>query len=156
MDAEVRMDELVNDAIIEGAIEHHGIKGMRWGVRREDGPDGTVSSNPAVKTETPTAAHPKGSSASSSTSHLSDEELRNLVNRLQMERQLKTLSEENQKQADSFIKGLMKDIGKRQVRRVANTAADIAIEQALAKVGAKSGNPGIEEVAKRLGGKKKK
>lgn len=24
-------------------IKHHGIKGMKWGVRRKDGPDGTVS-----------------------------------------------------------------------------------------------------------------
>lgn len=30
---------------------HHGIKGMKWGVRREDGPDGTVSSNPSVKAQ---------------------------------------------------------------------------------------------------------
>lgn len=29
---------------LEDFLEHHGIKGMRWGVRRPDGPDGTVGS----------------------------------------------------------------------------------------------------------------
>lgn len=30
---------------------HHGIKGMRWGVTREEGPDGNVSSNPSVRAQ---------------------------------------------------------------------------------------------------------
>lgn len=145
-------DEIIQDAV-DDVLEHHGIKGMRWGVRREDGPDGTVSSNPAVKTETPTTHHP-GSSAA--TSHLSNEELQKVVTRMQLEKQLKSLAAEDQKQADSFIKGLMKDIGKKQVRSIANLAADVAVEQALNAVGKKSGNVHISDVAERLGKKNRK
>lgn len=136
----------------ERTMAHHGIKGQRWGIRRKEGPDGNVSSNPSVKTETPTSSGPHPGS-SPHTSHLSNEELRKVVERMRLEKDLASLASENQEKADGFIKGLMKDIGKKQVRSIAGLAADVAVEQALAGIGRKSGNPHVSEVATRLGKK---
>lgn len=126
-------------------LAHYGIRGMKWGVRRQRGPAGTVSSNPAVKTSTPTKS-----------GKLSDADLQAAVQRMRLEREFRQLSSERTAKGESFTKNLLKDIGKKQVRRVANTAADIAVEQAISKIGAKSKNPQISEVAGRLKPKKKK
>lgn len=130
--------ELKLDPFGDNEFQHHGIKGMKWGVRRERGPGGTVGSNPAA-----------------SSSHLSDSDLRDAVNRMQLERQFQQLSTERTAKGESFTKNLLKDIGKKQVRRIANTAVDIAVEQAIHKVGVKTESPGIQEVAKRMKPKKK-
>lgn len=131
---------------IGGFLKHYGIRGMRWGIRRERGPAGTVSSNPAVKA--PTAANPR---------KLSDQDLQAAVQRMRLEREFRQLRDsERPAKGESFTKNLLKDIGKKQVRRVANTAADIAVEQAIAQFGVKSKNPQISEVATRMKPKKKK
>lgn len=137
----VHVDDLVDAATIDGVLAHHGIKGMKWGIRRERGPGGTVSSNPSAK---------KGG-----VSHLSDTELRELVGRMQLEKTFHSLSSEDQSKADGFVKGLLKDIGKSQVRRVAKGAADIAIEQAIKQVGVKTESQQIQELARRIKPKKK-
>lgn len=129
---------------IGGVLKHFGIKGQRWGVRRDRGPAGTVSSNPTVRTSTPTK--------------LTDSDLQAAVQRMRLEREFRQLKDsERPAKGESFSKNLLKDIGKKQVRRVANTAADIAIEQAIRQLGVKTKNPQVSELAGRLGpGKKKK
>lgn len=140
---------------IDDVLAHYGIPGMKWGVLRARGPAGTVSSNPAVKAgptvagvKTVTPAKPR---------KLSDADLQAAVQRMRLEREFRQLAAERTKKGESFTKNMMKEIGKKQVKRVANTAADIAVEQALKKLGAKTDSKGIAEVAGRLGpGKKKK
>lgn len=124
---------------IDDFLAHHGIKGQRWGIRRERGPGGTVSSNPSAK----------------SIRRLSDADLRDAVNRMQLERQFQQLSAERVQKGDSFTKALLKDIGKRQVKRVANTAVDIAVERAIHQAGVKGDSKAVQEVASRLKPKKK-
>jgi hypothetical protein len=134
------IDELFSaiQVVPDTDAEHHGIKGMKWGIRRKRGPAGTVSSNPGV-----------------SAKHLSDSDLREAVNRMQLERTFNQLSSERTAKGESFTKTLMKDIGKKQVKRIANSAVDIAVEQAIHKIGVKAESPGIQEVAKRMKPKKK-
>jgi hypothetical protein len=131
---------------IGGFLAHYGIPGMKWGIRRERGPAGTVSSNPAVKTSTDTSPR-----------KLSDQDLQAAVQRMRLEREFRQLRDsERPTKGESFTKNMLKEIGKKQVRRVANTAADIAIEQAIAQLGVKSKNPHVSEVATRMKPKKKK
>jgi hypothetical protein len=131
---------------IGGFLAHYGIKGMRWGIRRERGPAGTVSSNPAAKTAT-----------GSSPRKLNDSDLQAAVQRMRLEREFRQLRDsERPAKGESFTKNMLKEIGKKQVRRVANTAADIAIEQAISQLGVKTKNPQVSEIATRLKPKKKK
>lgn len=89
-------------------IMHAGIKGMKWGVRRYQNPDGTLT--PAGKkryknnvSEDYARAHDKKSVKS-----MSDKELRERNNRLQMEQQYKNLTKKKgigKKAIQAYIAG---------------------------------------------------
>ena len=61
-------------------LEHFGIKGMKWGIRRYQNKDGSLT--PAGKRR-----------YSKPVSEMSDQELRAAINRLQMEKQYDKLTE---------------------------------------------------------------
>lgn len=129
----------------EDDAEQSGIKGMKWGIRRERGADGTVGGNPL------NAKDPR---------KLSDADLRAAVNRMQLERQFSQLQAETKnagraKTGTDFTKKFLADQGKKQLRRVADKAVDIAVEQAIKQVAGKTGNKHVDEIAKRLKPKKK-
>lgn len=121
-------------------LMHYGIKGMRWGIRR--GSKSTKKSRPKTKTISriqqqskkrkqkrydlnhPTkAALMKSTSAKQIYKHrskLTDQELRNRINRIQMEQQLSSLSKKEQR------------IGRNVVGRFANRYADQLTNAAVA------------------------
>lgn len=102
----------------QNELYHYGVTGMRWGVRRYQNRDGTLTKagkKRAAKLETQyttltgKSLHKTSSSSSKqrrkTVSEMSDEELRKAVNRLQMEKQYKQLVSETAVQArgDAFI-----------------------------------------------------
>ncbi len=72
---EIQADTLVQDIMeLDDVLEHFGVKGQKWGVRRDpSGTHGGAKPNPLRD--------------------VSDEDLRKMVNRLQMEQQFRSLSE---------------------------------------------------------------
>lgn len=64
------------------SLAHHGIRGMKWGVRRTQAQLGNTSGKKSSKTAQEKAK----------VKAMSDEELRKRVNRLQMEKQYSQLS----------------------------------------------------------------
>ena len=99
-----------------GELYHHGIKGMKWGVRRNK----TTGLGSRLKTmkkkSMPDDAHDdyKNAHAKKSVSSMSDAELRSRINRLQMEQQLSKLE-------PSRI-----DVGKAHAQNVLKTATTVA------------------------------
>ena len=99
-------------------LYHHGIKGQRWGIRRYQNKDGTLT--PAGKKraakleadyEKVTGKKMGSSSKPSSTQKkeikdMSDDEIRTKINRIRLENELKSLTPESKSAGQKFIEGL--------------------------------------------------
>ena len=99
---------------------HFGIKGMKWGVRRNRGADGRVKGS---------SGPPRGKTA---VSKMSDAELRQHINRMQLERQYNQL---NPTRIDSGRRAIAKwatnttmNVVNQQVNKYANRGIDTAID----------------------------
>jgi hypothetical protein len=126
------VDTLASKEVVDHILEHHGVKGMRWGVSRRGGSSGSSSSEVTVKTRShPQAktviktkggrglpAHPDAISAKVVTQKLkksgmhtlSNKELQNLATRTNLEQQIHRSGvgegtvQKGLKQASSFLK----------------------------------------------------
>lgn len=148
----------------ETTLQHWGIKGMKWGVRRYQNKDGTLTAlgrkrekemsdklksakkeNEALKKENEIlkknvqGARPKG------VSEMSDAELRERVNRLNMEQQYKqyvsSLYPETKSRGEKFVNKLINDVlvpaavevGKNTVKNLMSNAVKSALEASAKK-----------------------
>lgn len=99
-------------------LEHHGIKGMKWGVRRKRGAGGTVDSSGG-------SGHPKPH-------ELSDEQLKSAISRLEMEHKYKTLlSDPQKKKMTGEGAKFAQDLGKTLVKNALTAVGTHVVSQAL-------------------------
>ena len=82
-------------------LQHYGILGMKWGVRKDSGSAGIRKRNSRIEdmNEDYRRAHSK-----KSVKDMSDKELREMINRLQMEQNYEKLSRGNISKGMSYVK----------------------------------------------------
>jgi hypothetical protein len=133
---EVKIDTLSQTAMLgEGVLEHFGIKGMRWGVRRQEGSGGTIGSHlPSLhKHVEPShdAARAKAlkvQARKGGTQSLSNKELRDLNERMNLEQQYSKLTGSSTGKARAivggkFIGNLLLNVGRTQASDILNQKA---------------------------------
>ena len=130
--------------VVENVLKHYGVKGMRWGVRRERSSSVTVSDKKKrIKTK---GGHglPAHSDAvrartigqrgrSSGVKALSNDELNEYARRLQLEQNVKRLQYQDANLAKKFVLTVVGKTGQQQAQDVANQQASKAVARLMAK-----------------------
>jgi len=115
-----------------GVLQHHGILGQKWGVRRTEsqltrGSKGTSSSKKVSAKET----------EKSKIKSMSDAELRQKINRIQMEKQYSQLSKKDISAGQKFVSDVFMNAAKQTATNYASKymtkGVDALIENVLKK-----------------------
>lgn len=127
-------------------IAHFGVKGMKWGVRRDrpDNVEVSITERPGRKKlktsggdgrsasdDAKTAAVSRQIARRNSTDALSTKELQELVNRMNLEQQYSRLAAGTVSPGRKFVADLLLNVGKQQATRVANEQATVYVNEAV-------------------------
>ena len=135
--------------VVGNLLTHHGVKGMRWGIRRK----ATVGAQEVVIRDTRRkiktsggAGHPASAEAvrartvgqisrKSGFKVLSNKDLEDYNRRLNLEQNAKRLRFEDSSPPKKFVLRLLGQTGKTTVQNAANDAASQAVKKGLLKAG---------------------
>lgn len=121
---------------VEDVLEHYGIRGMKWGVRRSRAQIDADSADKAIARGL--AEQVKKNRGS--TDSLSNTELQQVITRMNLEQQYLNLTtrqsgkDPKQKGADWAGK-FIKDVGEKQLKNATNKVLAYQVEQAMIKKG---------------------
>ena len=94
-------------------LSHHGIKGQKWGIRRYQNPDGSYTAAGRKRYSGKSSPHEDYTKAHSkqSVKQMSDKELRERLNRLNMEQQYSKMNPSNIQKGKNGVNKLLKGFG---------------------------------------------
>ncbi len=95
-------------------LEHVGVKGMRWGVRRRK--KGSKTNQDTNKTK-----------------HLTNDELKQVIDRIELERKFNTLTAKQQSKKSKFAEDILKNMANESFKLVFSQTALYGLEKALGK-----------------------
>ena len=128
----------------DNALFHHGVDGMKWGVR--NGPPYPLdkAGRKALEEQKSTikgrsvkiSTRDKAKIIKSNIDDLTDDEIRFLINRIKLEKEIDGLLSEGQKQkGESYASTLLKATGKAVAERVVPAVTLYAFKRLVAEVG---------------------
>ena len=126
---------------MENELQHHGVLGMKWGVRRYQNKDGTFTSAGKQKK---LSSEERADISNTKRRHelanmaknrklLSDKTLKDKIERIKLEKQFKDLVDEDINPGKKFIKEILTESSKKALTTMATGAMTYAGKAALQK-----------------------
>ena len=115
-------------------LHHHGIKGMRWGVRRYQNPDGSRTALGKKRESSRNDKEKKARKADVKNRRtMSDTDLKKRIERMKLEKEYKTLADEDTAPGKKYVFEILSAIGKKTIPTVAAGALVYGIKVAMTK-----------------------
>lgn len=112
-------------------LYHHGIKGMKWGVRRSPEQLGRVRGS--TKSSADQKEKEKRKTAVKNRRTLSDADLKKRIERLKMEKEFKNLTEDDISPGKKFVSNVMSSAGTKVLTIAAAGAMSYGVKAAMTK-----------------------
>lgn len=117
-----------------GELYHWGVKGMKWGVRRYQNKDGSLTSAGKKRQKEPSADKKERDSRKKDLKNrrtMSDAELKKKIERLKLEKEFKNLTNEDINSGKSFVNEVMSSAGKKVLTIAAAGAMAYGVKVAM-------------------------
>lgn len=124
-------------------LYHWGIKGMKWGVRRYQNADGSLTPAGKKRYAEDDAHEDHGKTSPKSVKSMSDKDLREAINRIRMEREYSQLTTREVSAGRKIITGILvesgKEIAKSYVTKYAKKGIELGVKEIMKKVKSSNG-----------------
>ena len=109
-------------------LQHHGIKGQKWGVRRFQNADGSLTTAGKQR-----ASETKKRTDAKNRETLTNAQLKQKIERLQLEKQLRELTNQEVNSGRVYVQKILKDVGSKVLTTAASGALLYAGKAAITK-----------------------
>ena len=120
---------------MENELYHHGIKGMKWGVRRYQNKDGTLTAAGKKQKKKTLSADDKEKARRKSDLKkrrtMSDDDIKKRIGRMKLEKEFKNLTKEDISPGKKYVGEIMSSAGKKALGVVAAGAMVYGVKAAM-------------------------